>query len=104
VNYQIIVLSQAAEDALAIDSYLATHNPSAADRFSGNLQQTLELQASIPTPGTPWLSDNPALANLRWTRVKGFRKYLVFLRMIGTDMQVVRILHSARDLEALLGS
>ena len=102
MTYTIIVLPQAKRDAGDIDAYLAERNPAAADRFVRNLQATLELQASIPTPGMPWLSENPALAQIRWTRVKGFENYLVFLRISGSLMEVVRILHGARDLEAIL--
>jgi toxin ParE1/3/4 len=103
VKYQIIVLPQAKQDAQDIDNYRSARNPAAADRFWKNLQGTLELQASISTPGIAWVSENPATASLRWTRVKGFRNYLVFLRVVGRAMEVVRILHGARDLEPLLG-
>jgi toxin ParE1/3/4 len=63
---------------------------------------TLTLQASMATPGSPWVSRNPAIANLRWTRVKGFKNYLVFFRVNSTTIEVARVLHGARDLESLL--
>jgi toxin ParE1/3/4 len=104
VTYTVIVLPQAKDDARDIDHYLAERSSSAADRFTKSLQSTIELQASIPTPGIPWPSYNPALAGLRWTRVKGFPKYLLFLRTHGNVMEIIRILHSSRDLDALLPS
>lgn len=104
VKYRVVVLPRAKQDGREIDNYLAIRNPAAADRFAENLQATIDLQASLPTPGTPWLTENPALANLRWTRVSGFTNYLVFLRISGTVMEVVRILHASRDLEAVLGT
>jgi plasmid stabilization system protein ParE len=56
VTYQTIMLPRAKSDAADIDAYLAANNPAAADRFAHNLEQTLRLQASIPTPGSSWLS------------------------------------------------
>ena len=102
VKYQIIVLPRAKADASDIYDYLANHNAAAAERFADNLEYTLSLQASIPTPGSPWLSTNPLLSDIRWTRVKGFRRYLIFLRVREAEMEVVRIIHGARDLESLL--
>ena len=104
VRFQIIILPQAKRDAREIDEFLAAQDPAVADRFLENLQSTLELQASIPTLGSPWISQNPATASLRWTRVRAFTKYVIFLRVIGSVMEVVRIIHGARDLDELLGS
>jgi len=42
--------------------------------------------------------DNPALAGMRWHSV---RKYLVFYIPRSDGIEVVRVLHGARDLEAL---
>lgn len=104
VKYRIVVLPRAKGDLQEIDDYLAAANAAAADRFAENVRKTLQLQASLPTPGSPWHSLNPALAGLRWTRVKGFRKYLIFMRIEESVLYVVRVLHGARDLEPLLGS
>lgn len=71
VRYHVVVLPRAKRDAHEIDDYLSGHNPAAADRFFENLQATLDLQAAIATPGSPWITRNPALGDLRWTRVKG---------------------------------
>lgn len=101
MTYGIVVLPQAKADAAAIYDYLAERNPSAADNFVDKLMATL-LQASMATPGSPWISHNPATADLRWTRVKDFKNYLVFFRVKATTIEVSRILHGARDLEGLL--
>jgi len=102
VKYQVVVLPRTKRDAHDIDGYLAARNPAVADRFHENLQATLNLQAALATPGSPWISPNPALADLRWTRVKGFASYVIFLKVRGHTLDVVRVLHAAQDLEAAL--
>jgi toxin ParE1/3/4 len=102
VKYHVVVLPRAKGDTHDIDDYLSAHNPAVADRFFENLQATLDLQAALATPGSPWISRNPALVDLRWTRVKGFANYVIFLRVRGHILEVVRLLHAAQDLEAAL--
>jgi toxin ParE1/3/4 len=41
---------------------------------------------------------------MRWHSVRGFRKYLVFYIPRSDGIEVVRVLHGARDLEALFRS
>ena len=48
--------------------------------------------------------DNSALAGMRFHLVKGFRKYLVFYIPRNDGIEVVRVLHGARDLETLFAS
>jgi toxin ParE1/3/4 len=93
---------QSIEDAVAIYHTLTEQSPAAARRFWENLHATLDLQASISTPGSPWISENKRSTDLRWTRVKGFKNYLIFFRVNSTTIEVTRILHGARDLENLL--
>ncbi len=102
MTYVVRVLPRAKQDGQEIDDYLSAHNVAAADRFGEQLQATIDLQAAIPTPGSRWMTDNPLLAELRWTRVKGFRQYIVFMKVRGTLLEIVRILHASRDLESVL--
>jgi toxin ParE1/3/4 len=37
----------------------------------------------------------------RWP-VPGFRNYLVFYRSVGADVEIVRVLHAARDINVAL--
>jgi toxin ParE1/3/4 len=104
MKHRIVVLPRAKQDAREIDSYLAERNPAAADRFSQNLEETVNRHAAVPTPGMPWLSEDPELADLRWTRVHGFENYLVFFCVRGGNLEVVRVLHGARDIGSILGT
>ncbi len=42
-----------------------------------------------------------ALQGIRWWRVPGFERHLVFYRLTGDCVQIVRVLHGARDIETV---
>jgi toxin ParE1/3/4 len=54
-----------------------------------------------PKLGIPCRFDAPRIQDLRWWRVKRFDKHLIFYRPADQGIEVVRILHSARNLEAI---
>jgi toxin ParE1/3/4 len=58
------------------------------------------LLAKRPTSGRLRTSRLPGLRNMRWLPVKGFPNYLVFYRPILRGIEVVRVLHGARDIAA----
>jgi toxin ParE1/3/4 len=93
---------RAAQDAEEIANYLAKDSLAAAVRFLENTEVTLADLASSPGIGSPFAVDYPQLANLRFGRVKGFPKHMIFYLDHGNAIEVVRILHGARDLDAEL--
>jgi toxin ParE1/3/4 len=46
--------------------------------------------------------ENLALRGLRWWRVKGFKRYIIFYRPSLQGIEVLRVLHAARDIEGIL--
>jgi toxin ParE1/3/4 len=81
--------------------YIAKHNEPAAERFVLAARATLERLAAAPELGEIWQCANPALAGIRVWRLSGFENYLVFYRPIDDGIEVIRILHGARDIEAV---
>jgi toxin ParE1/3/4 len=55
--------------------------------------------ADAPTIGSSWETDNPKLTGLRVSAIRGFGKYLIFYRPIKNGIEVVRVLHGARNLK-----
>jgi toxin ParE1/3/4 len=90
-------------DIEAIVDYLNERNPIAAIRFVEAAEATFE-QLEFAASAFPALqSSHPRLQGLRWRPLTGaFRRYLVFYRVRDEYVDVVRVLHSARDLESLL--
>lgn len=45
---------------------------------------------------------NPQLSGIRQYPIRGFKNYLIFYRATESEVEVLRVLHGARDLEAIL--
>ena len=73
-----------------------------ADRFFANAEATFIRLSQIPGMGTPYQSNEPVYATMRYFPIAGFRKYLVFFRPLPTGIEVFRVLHGARDIKGIL--
>jgi toxin ParE1/3/4 len=102
MNARHIIRRPAADEDVRLAAIrIAQDNPRAAIRFINAVRTTEE--ALLHTPGMGTLRDynNPALTGMRWHSVRGFRKYLVFYIPRSDGIEVVRVLHGARDLDLL---
>lgn len=93
---------KAAHDAEHIADHIAKDSLEAAIRFLECTELTLKDLANSPSSGNRFESDHPALANLRFRRIKGFPNHVIFYVEHKDAIEVVRILHGAQDLEAEL--
>jgi toxin ParE1/3/4 len=71
-------------------------------RFYDAAASTFEALARMPGMGEQRESSNPRLAGLRVWRVNGFPNHLVFYRLIGDGVEIIRVLHGARDIDSVL--
>jgi toxin ParE1/3/4 len=71
-------------------------------RFYDAASSTLGNVASMPGIGEQWPSANPRLSGLRVWRIEGFVKHLIFYRQVDDGIEIVRILHGARDIDTVL--
>lgn len=67
-------------------------------RLCDSAARTFDLIAKNPGIGERHVSLNPRLAGLRVWRIEGFANHLVFDRLEGGEVEIVRVLHGARDL------
>ncbi len=74
----------------------------AADRFIAAADRTFEQLAGMPGIGTRYVPDEPAYAELRYFPVAGFRNHLIFYRPTPDGIEVLRVIHGARDLGSIL--
>lgn len=94
----------AAEDMNAIVDYLRERSPIAAVRFVEAAQATFEhlTHAASAYPRGKWA--DPRLAEVRSRPLTGaFHRYIVFYVERPRSVDIVRVLHSARDVERILG-
>lgn len=96
----VLSLSEFAEAELAaIWDYIALDNMDAADRFIEAAYATLENLARMPAMGRQRRFSALRLRQLRSFRVEGFENYLIFYAPIPKGIEVLHVLHGARDLE-----
>ena len=72
-----------------------------AKRFLVAARATFEHLMRHPYTGAPKHFNNPSLQGIRQWRVKGFSAVLIFYLANDEVLRVVRVLHSARNIEAL---
>ena len=86
-------------------AYLAEHGSlDLALKFYRAASKTFRLLASQPEMGSAARYRSPALMGMRMFPIKGFSKYLAFYRPLADRVEIVRVLHAARDLETLFES
>jgi toxin ParE1/3/4 len=99
------VLSEFVEPELAaIWDYIALNNIDAADRFLEAAYAAFGKLAAMPGMGRSRRFSYPRLSTARSFRVEGFDNYLVFYAPIPTGIEVLHVLHGARDLEGFFST
>lgn len=66
------------------------------------VSQTFSHLAQLPNIGSTYKTGNSRLTGLRKWSVKGFNKNLVFYLEGDNCIEVVRLLHSSRDISQIL--
>ncbi len=85
--------------------YLAREaNLETALRFYEAANRTFQELARMPGLGERRESDHPRLAGLRVHTIEAFPNHLAFYRQTAEGIEIVRVLHGARDLERILES
>jgi toxin ParE1/3/4 len=74
-----------------------------AERFLDQLMGSFEDLASMPKIGFLCGFRKPATRRLRRWPVKGFENWLIFYQARRDGVEIVHVMHGARDIESLLG-
>ena len=82
--------------------FIGRENPDAAERFLDAAEAAFEELARMPKMGALREYLNPGLSGLRMWRIHGFKRRLIFYRPTKDGIEVVRVLHSSRDIAAVL--
>ena len=73
-------------------------------RFLEAAAATFEQVARMPGVGQRWETAQPRLTGLRVCRIEGFTNHLIFYRAVDVGIEIVRVLHGARDIARILDS
>jgi plasmid stabilization system protein ParE len=87
------------DDIYDLAAYLITQSEDAARRFVDAVQKTLKDLATMPGMGSLKAFRDPALSNVRSWPVEGFPNHLIFYLMTVDGIDVLAVMHGARQLE-----
>ncbi len=93
---------QAIRDLIELATYIAEDSLDISDRFLAFVEETFKKVAQMPGISKPCQFFNTTLAGVRQYAIKGFRKYIVFYRPTELGVEILRVIHGARDIEAIL--
>ena len=103
--WKIVTKRQAEEDAVEIWRVIAEDNHRAAEAFLDVIEEAASLLSATPEIGSPRYFCHLDLQGLRFLPLRKFENYPLFYRTLKDEevIEIVRILHGARDLPRLFG-
>jgi toxin ParE1/3/4 len=96
----ILPLAQAGIDETA--AYIAGDNVGAGLRFLSAFGEACERLLKLPQLGRVFLAPGPRGFEIRCYPMHRFANWLIFYRPADDGIEVIRVLHGARDVDALL--
>jgi toxin ParE1/3/4 len=97
------ILPAADADMDEIALYIARDNLGAALRFYDAVEKTFRELGEHPERWPQYELNHPRLEGLRKRSVRGFSRYLIFYRIEGREVRIIRMLQGSRDIAAALG-
>lgn len=92
---QVTYTRKAREDLLSVWTYIAADNPTAADRVLDAIDRRCARLSENPKLGRARSDMRPSYAISPWVG------YLIFYREVPYGVEIVRVLHGARNLRAV---
>ena len=86
-------------DIADIASYFDERSDGISERFHQAVGETVEMLRRNPELGERFHAD--LTGQIRFRTISGFRNYLIFYRRVDTVLEILRVLHGARDYEDL---
>lgn len=102
MTLRIIIRPLAYHELDDLAEYLSRSSPDSAYRLIEAAEQTFQELTQQPEIGSPCQLSNPRLQGLRCFPVKGFKNYLIFYRPIDGGVEILHVLHGARNIAAIL--
>ena len=98
---QVLIDEAAESDLLEIWAYIARDNMEAADRVVDAAYETFEKLGKNPHLGVLHHFSNPRLRGTRRFVIPAFRNYEIFYRVTDSAVEILRVVHGARDIDRL---
>jgi plasmid stabilization system protein ParE len=103
MSREILKKPRAGRDLMEYFAFIARDMIAPADRFLQVAEETFEYLARLPTARGIWESPLPQLDGIRvYAMPSRYRNYLIFYRFDDATLEVIAVIHGARNLEAVL--
>ena len=79
--------------------WISEESPETADRFIDAAAASFSFLESNPEIGRVYEAKNGRLAGVRVWRISGFEKHLIFYRPCPEGVEILDVIHGARDIE-----
>ena len=96
------ITPKADHDVDEIYEWLHRENPARANRFLEAVDQTIQAVSQMPGIGSRRYAHIPLMPGMRMVKVKQFERYLLFYLERNEFIDIIRIVHSARNLPEAL--
>jgi toxin ParE1/3/4 len=103
VKRRLVIRPLAKGDLDEQSRYIARDNVEAALRLLDAAEEAFDRLRSLPEIGKAREFRHPELVNVRSWPIPGFEKYIIFYRANPEMVEVLRIIHAARNLAGILG-
>ncbi len=104
MNGRIVRSRRSGGDLAWIYHTIGQNNERAADRFLTEAEKTFRRLASMPGIGELFDSLDPDLGQIRRSLISKHKNYVVYYAPIEGGIRVLRVIHSAREPEDLVGT
>ena len=102
VTKKLVIMPRARAELYDQAEYISVDNEDLSRRFLAAADAAFAELLATPGLGRVREFHGARLHGLRSWRIRGFENWLVFYRVTEEAIEVVRVLHGARDVDALL--
>lgn len=103
MNYGLRILPLADDDVDEIATFIAKDSAEQAMRFYDAINETYKHIIEAPLRWSLYGLSHPRLQDIRKRAVNGFDRYLIFYRVDADMVEIIRVIHGARDIPSLFG-
>jgi toxin ParE1/3/4 len=93
---------QVRDDLIAIYRHLHGHSPQAVERVLDSIERSIRSLQTAPGLGRRWDSPHLRLEGMRVLVVARYPNYLLFFRATDQAIEILRVIHGARELERII--
>lgn len=92
---------KARQDLRELSEYIAQDSMDSALRFLDATEEAFALLLEMPEIGAAYEALTPEVTGVRRWHISGFPNHVIFYRPTATGIDILRILHTARDLDQI---